>query len=425
MVRIAWVLALSACGRVGFDAIDPSGDGGIGGDGGTASRCGTVALVSDDFSGSALDDVLWGSSYEDVGGMFDQTGGVARVTLLSGRASPTYAAITTGRVYDLTDAEVIAELVTVGNPAEPTAESLFIVEAPGGIRVELAVTNGMIRMRLQDGSTTLIAAVSYSASAHRFLKLREHGGTLYGDVSPDGQTWTPLGNLPMPWDPAYTRVSLAGGTYAPASAPGVVEWGGVNVGITPATGECPIAEATGTFSDGVLAPQWHRRYGSNACSETGGRLRLALPNAMSNACELASYKAYDMTGGAIVGDFPSMTSGADIQTRFGVGYTPLTTLTISHFNDAMMFEVYVDNVLQKQTQVAQRPPYDPVNHRRWRIRHEVPMTFIAELGTASGTYVELDRYTGAFPFQDVFPLLSGQSFNAVTPGVAELESINP
>jgi hypothetical protein len=425
------LLALTACGRYNFEAIDPTGDARVGSDGGdgggSAARCGGMSLLSDDFSGP-LDIVRWGESYEDVAGMSEMTGGLARFTLQASQPGVTYAAFATARSYDLTGDAVVAESVSVPNPAAAGAESLFFVTAPSSqLLVQFVISLGMTRLRYRTSTdSTDLRVVPYDATAHHFLKLREQGGTMFGEVSADGQSWDPFGSVSVPWaDATYTNVTLAGGTYQSAAAPGVVEWNGVNAGVTAPAGYCPIDGATATFTDGTLGPEWFVRYGPASCTETNGRLSLALPGSVS-ACELASRRSYDMTSRSIVGELASTTSDAAAQTRFGVATEPNTAATISNYGNAMMFEVYTAGLLIHQTPVGSRPSYNPTNHRLWRLRHEAgTSTIIAELGTASGTYIELDRYSGTWPVDNVFIVFSAQNFGTTTPGVAELTSLNP
>lgn len=361
--------------------------------------------------------------------MLQQTGGRAQITLQANQAVATYAAFGTERMYDLTDDAFVVEMPTVPNPASSGAESIIAIYDADNAAFELLVGSGLTRLRknVGVGPSDVVAPVSYDASAHRFARLREQGGMFIADLSADGTSWTPFGSIADMWDPQYTRFALTAGTYQAATSPGIAAWEGVNVGVGSTAKYCPIDSARSTFTDGTLGPEWMRRFGPSTCDESNGRLTLALPGSMNISCELASRRAFDITGRAVVGELSATTTDGNAQTLFGVAYDNTNSAMISRIGNVMMFEVYVDGLLKHQTPMVSRPAYDPTADRLWRVRHDAGSgAIIAELGTASGTFVELDRFAGPlFPTDAVYMSFRANNFNAAVPGVAELLSINP
>lgn len=266
-----------------------------------------------------------------------------------------------------------------------------------------SIGDGMMRMRVTDPGDREIGAVPYNASAHRFLRQREQGGMIIGEVSADGQTWTQLGSVASPFDPRFTQVALVGGTYGSEPSPGIVEFEGINIGAVPSAGYCPIDAVHGTFVDGVLAPEWYRRFGPAGCTDSNGDLTLGLSGSTITSCELASRGIFDLTGRSITGDVPATTSDPATTTSFGVAQDLKNNATIANVGGVMVFQVYLGGVLVHATDPMMRPPYSAVEHRRWRLRHDVAANaLVAELADASGTYVELDRLTGTFPTNGVY-----------------------
>lgn len=87
-----------------------------------------------------------------------------------------------------------------------------------GVHVELL--NGVLKLNSFDqlsSEYTEYVAVPYDAAAHRWWRLREEGGVVYGETSPDGDAWNLLGMLPG-YDTTDVRWDLGLGAYVGAIA---------------------------------------------------------------------------------------------------------------------------------------------------------------------------------------------------------------
>ena len=73
-------------------------------------------------------------------------------------------------------------------------------------------------------SPTVLATAPYSAQDHRWWQIRSDGTMTYLETSPDGATWTALGETPTPSYFADAYLELSAGTYQLESLTGEVRF---------------------------------------------------------------------------------------------------------------------------------------------------------------------------------------------------------
>jgi len=116
----------------------------------------------------------------------------------------------TARAFDLTDSFVSVEMPMVAT--EPDARSfLEVVFEPDDDEIEIGVraytdqTTMMNVVQLRciwkdDGTSSEVCPnVDYDPTSHRFFRIREDGGTLFWEVSGDGNSYEELGRLEHPF----------------------------------------------------------------------------------------------------------------------------------------------------------------------------------------------------------------------------------
>ena len=102
-------------------------------------------------------------------------------------------------VYDLTDSYILAELELELDPAHAQGYEFNTIDAITFNQFGFLVRYVGGTWRLQDGQTQgSVLDVAYNATDHRWLRIRESGGTLFWDAAPDGSTWTNLGSTSTP-----------------------------------------------------------------------------------------------------------------------------------------------------------------------------------------------------------------------------------
>lgn len=144
----------------------------------------------------------WGNSYGGV----TESGGKAHVPCGTG-----FAGYQTAYSWTLAGASFYVAVTTI--PAASTATEAYtsvFVNAPGigdsegplyGHRIGFVINavTGLLRCKNDSGYFDAGSVdITYNATDHRFLRLREDGTNVYWDTSPDGTTWTNRRTLATP-----------------------------------------------------------------------------------------------------------------------------------------------------------------------------------------------------------------------------------
>lgn len=162
----------------------------------------SFSTLSDNFNDSSIGP-NWGNSY----GGASQSGGLAHVPCVAG----SYAGFQTAYAWTFAGATIFMKVVAV--PAASTATDAYcgvLINAPdiatSGVRIGFTINavTGKLRMQSDTGYFDAGAVeITYNATTHAFLRLREDGTNVYWDTSPDGTTWTNRRTLATPvWIPA-------------------------------------------------------------------------------------------------------------------------------------------------------------------------------------------------------------------------------
>lgn len=121
-----------------------------------------------------------------------ETGG--RMAIAANTSSGTYNTVVSVGTNDLTASYALVELVDAGNLALNTME-VYPVELYDATfsdylywALEYA-TDELVAYKI-DGATTELYRVAYSATTHRWMRIREAGGTIFFDTSENGKLWT-------------------------------------------------------------------------------------------------------------------------------------------------------------------------------------------------------------------------------------------
>ncbi|HZF92076.1 hypothetical protein [Streptomyces sp.] len=163
-----------------------------------------LETLEDSFTG-ALDTTKWPNSYGDPG----TSGGRARIPCTVGG----FSGLRSATIYTLADSHFLLRAYPPpANGATSTAAlSLLVLSSAGGTDAGFIIDTAQGAMGLYsrtgyaDGGALF---PPYDPVAHAWLRLRETGGTLLWEVSPDSTSWTVLRSSPSPAWVADADLSL-------------------------------------------------------------------------------------------------------------------------------------------------------------------------------------------------------------------------
>lgn len=144
-----------------------------------------IGALTDNFNDGTVDPVLWPNSYGPVA----EVGGRARIPCNTG-----YTGYKSATTYTLADSGfTLRAWPPAGGGGTSAACSILVVTTTGGTDAGFIIdaAQSALGVYLRSGYSDPGAVfLTYSATDHAWLRLRETAGTLYWDTSPDGATWT-------------------------------------------------------------------------------------------------------------------------------------------------------------------------------------------------------------------------------------------
>lgn len=148
--------------------------------------------LTDTFDAATVDTAKWPDNYHEGGGPLpDQIGGRARVPCTTGN----FAAFASGTVYTLANSHAHARVYppAAGGATGSVFCQLLILSSTPGTQIvfEIDVNTNLLLMAVHVGYVDENpGSLTYDPVAHAWLRIRETGGQLNWDTSPDGRTWT-------------------------------------------------------------------------------------------------------------------------------------------------------------------------------------------------------------------------------------------
>lgn len=191
----------------------------------TEGRMAKTKTLVDDFNDDQRDTALWTGF-----GAYRETGG--RIELSPPGVAGSYAGYESAVTYDLTDSRVHVELVSPLRAAEGADCNLLLtVDASNSLGI--SVEAGQVFIALKVGGTfSSPGSVPYDPDRHRWLRLREKGGTVHWETSADGAAYETLHAQAVPFALTALNVGISAGTYQDVAAPGIAVFDNLNVRAT-------------------------------------------------------------------------------------------------------------------------------------------------------------------------------------------------
>lgn len=253
-----------------------------------------IGSLVDNFDDNTVDTGLWVNNF----GTYSETGGRARVSCDTG-----YNAYSSALTYTLAESSVYLRAYppAAGGATTEAWAQILIKSDVGGtdLGFELRALTGELVMFSRTGYFDAGAvAITYSATDHLWLRVRETGGTVYWDTSPDATTWTNRRSLASPaWvsaaDLEFQLIAhRSDGTndfaeFDSLNVPPVVQLGDASLAVTAglaaageraASGDAALAATAGLSATGQAAV-----VGSASEAATAGLTASGTRNAVADA----------------------------------------------------------------------------------------------------------------------------------------------
>lgn len=193
-----------------------------------------VETLTDNFNDNSMDTSLW--TLQVGTGTTAETNGQLVLTPASNNPGATYDGYSSVNTYDLTSSRASIECVQ-GVTAINGNEQSFTLEASTGnsITILLGGSNNLI-FRLRTAGVTNDTGVTRNDTTMRWWRIRESGGLVFYETSPNGSTWTVRRATSVSFAITSVRVKMTAGTWQNVASPGIGIFDNLNTLDTAASG---------------------------------------------------------------------------------------------------------------------------------------------------------------------------------------------
>jgi hypothetical protein len=262
-----------------------------------------ISTLTDDFNDGIVDPAKWPNSF----GTYSEVGGRARISCDAG-----FNAYSSALNYTLAGSSIYLRGYppAAGGAATEAWAQILIKSSTGGtdLGFELRAITGELVMFSRTGFFDAGAVlIPYSPTAHAWLRVRETGGTVFWDTSPDAATWTNRRTLASPAWVADTNIEFQLIAHRDSGTADFAEFDNVNV-----TG---TRVALGTASETDTARTLGARKTKLLPFATGIETAVALGRRKTHTLAPAAEIATAVTLGSRVGS-------DDIDVTIGQPYSP-------------------------------------------------------------------------------------------------------
>jgi len=206
--------------------------------------------LSDDFDDNSLDTTTrwdnWGGSN------VQETNQRIEIT---GSTGVGYYGFESKTTYDLTGKHAFVELGNVQNPASGWSATPIQLTPSSGNNIYWMLVNGSLQCWTSVSSTYTQrgSSITYDPDVHKFVRIRESGGTTYFDWSTDGRNWTNHTSTSNPFAVTTLRVVIMIGTDSTVGSTPSFTIDNFNI-IPPATPTVDALSATDAGFENLITP---------------------------------------------------------------------------------------------------------------------------------------------------------------------------
>jgi hypothetical protein len=343
-----------------------------------------LSSFKDDFSDNFTDPALWPNSF----GTYSEVGGRARVSCDAG-----FNAYSSALTYRLAESSMYLRVYppAAGGATTEAWTQVLIKQQTSGtdIGFEISPLSGNLTMFGRTGFFDAGAVViPYDAAAHAWLRVREAGGNVFWDTSPDTLTWTNQRTLASPaWvnDPNLEFQLIA---HRSDGTNDFAEYDNLNTPVNVVQGQASLAVSGGLSAAGAMASVGAASLAASAgLSATGTR-------AASGGASLAGAASLSAAGARAATSTAALAASASVSAAGSVGTPGSAALAASGSMSA-------DGAVQKASSAA--------------VAGSVSLSAAGQLGATAGAALSASVSMGASG-------VSGRALDGVLAGAAALSA---
>lgn len=149
-----------------------------------------IGTLTDNFDDNSIDGAEW--TLGENSAYIEEVNNELEISTVASTES--YTEIFSSDNYNLTGSQATIKIIDVGSLASWYCFDFAIVRSDWGGSVSWRITPGTSVISTSHGAST-----TYVAATHRYLKIREAGGTTYWDYSANGLNWTNFDSVANPF----------------------------------------------------------------------------------------------------------------------------------------------------------------------------------------------------------------------------------
>lgn len=174
-----------------------------------------VTTLKDSFNADSINSSKW-SPVVPGSGRYAQANN--RLALTSYTVANIYDGIYSVETYDLTGSSASVRVVDAGSQSIASLQTILRLYVDSNSGFIFWIGGGNIyAQKLVAGTYTSFYSQTYNSSVHKWLRIREAGGTTYWEYSTDGIKWQSFTSLANPFAVTSMHVSLGIGVYSTES----------------------------------------------------------------------------------------------------------------------------------------------------------------------------------------------------------------
>lgn len=197
-----------------------------------ADNINTIPLdkLKDNFNDNSIDPAKW-TKFEANGATYAETGRRGKVTFPASGSSGTDGDITSVNSFDLSESNAILQVLEIpSSSTDADAELRIYTDSDNWFRF-ITEAGGLYFQRRRLGSQGTVDSTTFNAVTHKWWRLRESGGVIYWDTSPDGKVWTNRASYTHTMDVSKMKVLIAGTCFKNETNPGFFIFDNFNSGM--------------------------------------------------------------------------------------------------------------------------------------------------------------------------------------------------